>query len=197
MHPVLRFLEYDRAPGFKYLVRNLHFGQTVLLINLLADSGLPVMKGWQAVHEDTVCTSVLHQLRCDPVWCQIADSLFPHLVRLSHRDPDIRIENIHTFRRLLRVIRQRNASSAFLCEFLTGLYKLRIRKILRVGAKCNMHSHLGSQYHQRVPGVVSCIAEIRQADSLHSSEMLPNCQQIRKHLRRVKFIGKSVPDRNL
>ena len=60
-----------------------------------------------------------------------------------------------------------------------------------------MHAHLGSQYHQRVPGVISCIAEVRQADSLHSSEMLPDCQQVCKHLRRVKFIGKSVPDRNL
>ena len=60
-----------------------------------------------------------------------------------------------------------------------------------------MHSHFRSENHQRVSGVVSCVTEIAQSDSLGTAEMFANGQKIGKHLRRMKFVGQAVPDRNL
>ena len=60
-----------------------------------------------------------------------------------------------------------------------------------------MHSHFRSENHQRVSGVVSCVTEIAQSDSLGTTEMFANGQKIGKHLRRMKFVGQAVPDRNL
>src|SRR5258708_4143263 len=49
VHPILGLVPDDRALGLEDLVRDLHAVHPEALVHLLADLGLAVVEGWQAV----------------------------------------------------------------------------------------------------------------------------------------------------
>ena len=67
MHPVFGFVENDGSVAFKDFIGNFHAVDGEPVVDLLADGGLQVMEGRQAVHEAALITCIAHQIHGDPV----------------------------------------------------------------------------------------------------------------------------------
>lgn len=59
-----------------------------------------------------------------------------------------------------------------------------------------MHAHLRTADHEGVAHVEARIAHIDEMDAVERAEMLPDGQEVREDLRRVKLVRQAVPDRD-
>src|SRR5690625_106345 len=85
VHAIFRLIEDDGGLRFKNLFRYLQGFDAILLEDLLADLGLPVMEGRQAAHELRMgIAGGRHDFGGDAVGCQQLDALLPHGIRLAH-----------------------------------------------------------------------------------------------------------------
>src|SRR6187401_350888 len=107
VHPVLRLVPDDRPLGLEDVVRDLKALHPEALVHLLADLGLPVVEGRQAVHElDGRVAGLGDQVAVDLVWRQELDALIPHGGILTHRDPDIGVQEVDALHALIGVVGQ-------------------------------------------------------------------------------------------
>ena len=121
---------------------------------------------------------------------------FPYFIRLSHRNPDIRINNIRASHSRFHIFRQGNRRSRAFCNFFAFLHQLPVRKILFRRTSRKMHPHLSTGYHQGISHIITRIPHISKTDIFQISKMLAYRQQIRQHLRRMELVRQAVPYRN-
>src|SRR5690606_22889960 len=89
VHAVLGLIENNGSFGFEDFFRHLHAFDAVSLEDLLADLGLAIVEGGQAMHELGVRVAAgAHDVRGDAIGRQQLDALFPDRVGLAHRYPD-------------------------------------------------------------------------------------------------------------
>ena len=144
---VLSFVKNDGARALKHLVFYFHLGDTKLICDLLSNLCAQIMKCRQTVHEDGLRTCQLHEFRCHLIRRQRLDALCPNLIRLSHGDPNIRIQNVRARHGCLRVIREGQRRAALLGHVLTIGDQIRVREIFLIGAGHEVHPHLRTGNH--------------------------------------------------
>src|SRR5690606_24279565 len=84
VHPVLGLVKGDGGVGFEHLFGDLHAFDAELLVDLLADLGLAVVEGRQAVHELGVrVAGRRHDLGGDAVGGEKLDPVLPDGIRLA------------------------------------------------------------------------------------------------------------------
>ena len=59
-----------------------------------------------------------------------------------------------------------------------------------------MHTHLRAADHEGVAHVEARVAHVDEVDVLQRAEVLPDGQEVREDLRRVKLVRQPVPDRD-
>lgn len=79
VHAVFGLIEDDRSLGFEDIFSDFHTVEAVLLIHLLADTGVTVVEGRQAVQEfDTRIAGQFHRFSVDLVRLEQIDTLLPN-----------------------------------------------------------------------------------------------------------------------
>ena len=139
VHPVLRLVEDDGRRTFKDLIRDFHGVQTEFFAHLLADGGLEVVEGGQAVHKAALGTCVVHQGLGDLVGGKIVDPLGPYLHGLAHGDPDVGVDDVGAlggFQRVFQEGERRAGLRSHLPAGLEDVYKRQVDKVagLKMGA---------------------------------------------------------------
>ena len=162
MHTVLCFLEYSRLRRFKYFIGYFHLIQAVAVVDLFSDLCFQIVEGRQAVQEHGGIFCICHCFFCDTVRSQIVDSLLPYAVRLTHRYPDIGIDNIGIFCSLFYVLGEGDGCTALLCILLTLSHKLCVREVFLRCTGHKIHSHLGRCNHQGISHIVTGVAHVNE-----------------------------------
>src|SRR5690606_12949619 len=170
VHAVFRLVEDDGSLGFENLLRHLHAVDAVLLVNLLADFGLAIVEGRQAVHELGVgVVGGRHDLRGHAIGSEQLDALFPHRVRLAHGDPDVGIDEVAVPRRLLRIFRERDPGAGLLGNLPALLDQLLLGPAGPRGAQADIHP---DERRSGQEGIAHVVAGIAQKAELDLREML-------------------------
>ncbi len=154
------------------------------------------MERRQTVQENAFAARIFHDGPRHPVRRQIPDALLPDFIRLAHGYPDVGIDHIGSPRPGRHVVGQRDRGAGRGRVFPALPHQLRIREIALGRAGHEIQTHLRAGDHQGIPHVVAGVAHVNQFHALQMSEMFPNRQKIRQHLRRVVLIGQAVPDRH-
>ncbi len=122
---------------------------------------------------------------------------FPYRIRFSHRNPYIGIKVIGTFHCIIDILGDSYSCTCFLCyrpAFCNEVIR-RLTGFRRSNPEIN--AHFGRTNHQRITHVEPGISEITEYHfAERSGRMFGHCQQISEDLGRVKFICKSIPDRD-
>src|SRR5205085_2939687 len=124
------------------------------------------MKSRQAVHKFRVwvlCQG--HELAVDLVRKHQLDTLVPKSGRPAHRHPDVGIQEITPFDSSFGIVCQGDVSSGLSCE---GIYLVKTSlpgPALARTSQTDIHAHLRSPYHERIPHVVAHVAEEAEGDS--------------------------------
>ena len=108
VHPVLCLVEDDGLLGLEDFVGHFHLGDTELLGDVGADSGLGIVEGGQAMHEDGSGLGICHQLGIDLIGLEQLDTLFPDGIRLAHGNPNVGVDDIGVGGAFLDVLGQAN-----------------------------------------------------------------------------------------
>ena len=166
MHTVLCFIKYYGLWTFKYFIRYFHFTDTEFFINFFSDFCLKVMECRETMHEYRAVFCICHCLCIDLIWHQFTDTLFPDFVRLTHRYPDIGIDNVCIFCSCCYILCQRYAASCLFCNFYAIVYQFFFREIILRSTCYKMHSQLCTGYHQGISHVITCITHINQLHTL-------------------------------
>ena len=160
MHAVLGLVEDLRLLRLEHVVFHFHLRHAEALRDVGAGGGVGVVEGRQAVQEDSLLTSVLHDCGGYLVRSQVADTLLPYLVRLTHGYPYVGTDNISVPGCLLHILSQGNGCTGFFCVLLTLCYQLRIREIFLRCACHKVETQFGADDHQGVAHVVAGIAHV-------------------------------------
>ena len=196
MHAVLRLVEDDGPGSFKDLIRHFHGLQAELLINRNAVLGLKIVIGRQAVHEAALFSRGLHQGLRHLVRQKIMNTLCPDLFRLSHGDPDIRVQDICVPDSLHRIGLKLQCGAGFCRDGFAFFNQRRIREVLLRRAGHKVQTHLDAADHEGIAHIIPGIPEVDQLLPLQGTEMLPDCEEVRQNLGRMELIGQAVPHRD-
>ena len=197
MHTVLRLVENDGAGAFEYLVGNLHSVKTEALSYGLTDLGHMVVVCGETVHKYCVLACVVHQLLIYLIGKQCVDALLPDLNGLTHRYPNVGIDNVCALGRLHGILNKAKLCAGLSGKLLATVDQRLIGEILLGSASGEVQSHLSATDHKGVTHIVSGVAHVYEVDALQSAEMLADGEEVSQDLGGVVLVGKTVPDGDL
>ena len=137
-----------------------------------------------------------HHIPVDLIRPKLRDALFPQLVRFTHADPDVGVEDVAVLRALRYIVGDLQHSARLLGHSAAFFHQLLRRCQLLRAAGTEVHAQLGTYDHQRVCHVVARVAEERQLASAHIAELLARGHDVGQHLRGVEIVGQAVPHRH-
>ena len=196
MHAVFCFVEDDGLRTFKDLIRDLHGVKAIFLADLLADCGIQIMECRQAVHEAALRPGLRHKLCVDLIGQKVMNPRLPDLVRLSHRDPHVRVDHIRTLNRVYRIRIKFQHCAGLPSNRFACLDQVRIREIRFRRAGDKVHAHLRTADHKRVAHVIPRVAHIDKLLARQVAKMLLNRQKVGEDLCGMEFVCQAIPDRN-
>ena len=148
------------------------------------------------MHKTALRTGMIHHFFGHTIGNKGFDPLFPNAVRFPHGYPDIGINDMCAFYSFNWVGVKLQNRTGLSGDFLAFLDQLCRREGFFRRADYKMHSHFCAADHQRVTHIISGVTAVDQFFSFQLSKMLLNGQKIRQDLRRMIFIGQTIPDRN-
>ena len=196
VHPVFRLVKDDALGPLEHLVGDFHGVPAEPFAHLLADDGLVVVEGGQAVHKHGLRPGGLHQGGVDLVGGQVGDPLGPDLHRLAHRDPHVGVEDVRPFGGGERVLLEAEGGPGLGGDGLALGDESRVGPVFFGGAGGEVQPHLGAAHHQAVAHVVAGVPEIDEVDPFQLAEVLPDGQKVGQDLGGVELVGQAVPDRH-
>src|ERR671912_445180 len=165
VHPVLGLIPDERVLGLEDLVGDLHAVQAELLVDVLADLGLAVVEGRQAVQEpDPGVPGPADHVGVHLVGLEELDPLLPHALVLAHRDPHVGIEVIDAIHALVHVLGEGQPGPGLLGDRATGLDQVLGGPQVLGGAQPDVHAELAAGDHQRIAHVVAGIPQVTVAE---------------------------------
>ena len=144
MKAVSGLLEHNRSRRLKYFFSHLHTAREfrVSLDNRFSDLCLRVMVGRQTVHKFHVrIAGSFHQFFIDLIGQKRFDTFIPNFLWFSHRDPNIRMDEVHPFYRCFGIF-----SNCDPCARSLGEFSAHVNQFLRgpISLWCsdtNIHAH--------------------------------------------------------
>ena len=194
MHPVFGFLEHDGLRAGEHFIGHFHGVAAKLFAHLLANGGLVVVVGGQAVHEYGGRLCLCHQFSVYLIGGKRFNALGPHFNRLAHAYPHIGVYHIGVLYGI-GVIAQGNGSAGFGGNGLALFHQLRGGPVCLGGAGNKVQAHLGAANHQGVAHVVAGIAHVSEFQPGQLAKVLFNRQKVSQNLGGVELIGQAIPYR--
>ncbi len=195
---VLGLVEDDRGRRLEDLVGHLHGLESELLVDGLADLGLPVVEGRQAVQEFDVGIAGFFQ--GGPVYLvglEQSDALRPDGIGLAHRHPHIGVEKIAAGDPLGYGIGNRDSGAGGFGDVTCSFDQFGAGMKLLRGDDAEIHSHFGGAHQQRVGHVVAPVAQKGECHLLQRlAAVLLHGQDVRQRLGGMELVGEAVPDRH-
>ena len=108
---------------------------------------MKVVERGQAVHEYALGSCLTHDFPRNTVGNQILNSFFPNGIRLSHGNPDVRIDRVGTGNRR-NVFREFQRGVGIGCDGPAVGDQFFIRPVFLWGAGNKVHAHLRAADHQ-------------------------------------------------
>ena len=148
------------------------------------------------MHEDGAVGGIFKGRGVDLIGQQQVDALFPNVLRLAHRDPDVGVEYFRAARAVGNVRGQGNAAAGVLGDLLCGFDQLfcREQRFRRAGGE--VHAHLGAGDDERIGHVVARVAHEGELHAGKATQLFLDGQKVGQHLRGVKLVGQAVPHRH-
>ena len=148
MHTVLGLVKYLRLWAAEYLVGNFHLLQAKFLVDLATNRSLKVVERRQAVQEDSLGVSVGHHCVINLIWAQQLDALLPQLGGLTHRYPNVGVDNVGILGALLNVVGESNGASVLLSDLAAGGNEFSIGHVVLTTTSYEVDTELSRNYHQ-------------------------------------------------
>ena len=142
----------------------------------------------QAVHEDGVGAGLGHERRVDLIRRERGNALGPDALGLAHGDPDVGIDHVRALHGRGGVGEKVECRARLRRDGLTLRDELRIGEVALGRAGREVHAHLRAADHEGVAHVEARVAHVDEVDVLQRAEVLPDGQEVREDLRRVKLV---------
>ena len=129
MKAVFCFIKNYSSLTLENLIGYFHAVQTEFFINFFSRRGFNIVKCRQAMHKFYVfIAGFFHHFFVNSITAQKFDSLFPNIVLLSHRNPNVGIKKITIFNAFVYIFGNKKFCTRLRSYFLTFRHQILIRK---------------------------------------------------------------------
>ena len=187
------YFKDDRARRLKDLIRDFHLLDAKLLRDIGPDGRLGIVEAWQAVHEDSIRSGLLHDGGIDLIRRKQADALCPQLGGLSHRDPDVGVEHVGIARALVHGVGEHDLAARLRGNRAALLDELCLGHVLLRAARAEAHAHLCTHHHERVRHVVARITKEGELEAAQVAELLAHGEHVGNHLCGMELGSQAIP----